>query len=93
MAHTKDVDSAIAEIKKSRLANKAWFDKKKRLRPEMAPINKGNLILLHDTRLHNQHTDKLADRWGGPFLVHKVLEGGAYILSEIDLKAHIPATG
>ena len=74
----------MANLKKSRLANKAWFDKKKRLRPEAAPINKGNMVLLHDTKLDNQHTDKLADRWGGPFIVHRILDGGAYVLTELD---------
>ena len=83
-AHTKDVDEAVATLKRSRLAIKAWFDKKKRLRPETAQIYKGDLVLLHDTKLDNQHTDKLADRWGGPYLVHKILDGGAYVLTELD---------
>jgi transposase InsO family protein len=83
-AHKSDVDAAVENLKKSRLANKTWFDKNKRLRPETAPINKGDLVLLHDTRLDNQHTDKLADRWGGPYLVKRVLDGGAYVLTELD---------
>ena len=82
--HKDDVDTAVANLKKSRLANKTWFDKTKRLRPETAPINEKDLVLLHDTRLDNQHTDKLADRWGGPYLVMRVLDGGAYVLTELD---------
>ena len=45
---------------------------------------RSDLVLLHDTKLDNQHTDKLADRWGGPYLVHKILDGGAYVLTELD---------
>ena len=82
--HTKDVDEAVTNLKKSRLANKAWFDKKKRLRPETALIDTGNLVLLHDTKLDNQHTAKLADKWGGPYLVHRIRDGGAYVLKEVD---------
>ena len=82
--HKDDVDTAVANLKKSRLANKTWFDKSKRLRPETAPINEKDLVLLHDTRLDNQHTDKLADRWGGPYLVKRVLDGGAYVLTELE---------
>ena len=64
--------------------SKAWFDKKKRLRPETAKIHKGDFILLHDIKLDNQHTYKLTNRWGGPYLVHKTLDGGAYVLTELD---------
>ena len=74
----------MATLKRNRLVNKAWFDKKKRLRPETAKIHKGDLVLLHDTKHDTQYTDKLADRWGGPYLVHKVLDGGAYVLTELD---------
>lgn len=41
-------------------------------------------MLLHDSKLDNQHTNKLADKWGGPYVVRKVLDGGTYVLSELD---------
>ena len=41
-------------------------------------------MLLHDSKLDNQHTNKLADKRGGPYVVYKVLDGGAYVLSELD---------
>ena len=74
----------MATLKRSRLVNKAWFDKRKRLHPETAKIHKGDFILLHDIKLDNQHTYKLTNRWGGPYLVHKTLDGGAYVLTELD---------
>ena len=83
-AHIMDVDEAVATLTRSKLANKAWFDKKKKLRPETANIHKGYHVLLHNTKLDNQHTDKLTDRWGGPYLVHKILDGDAYVLTELD---------
>ena len=75
---------AIENLKKSKLSNKAWFDKSKRLRPETAIIYENDLGLLHDTKLDNQYTDKLADKWGGPYRVLKILDGGAYVLIELD---------
>ena len=74
--HTKNVDDVVTSLKKRRLENTAWFDMKKRLRPEIAPIDMGNLVLLHDMRLDNQHTDKLADKWSGPYLVHRIRDRG-----------------
>ena len=79
-----DRDLALETLKKSRLSNKAWFDKSKRLRPETAIIYENDLVLLHDTKLDNQYTDKLAGKWGGPYRVHKILDGGAYVLTELD---------
>ena len=61
-----------------------WFDKHRRLRPETAIINIGDLVLLHDTKLDNQHTDKLTDRWGGPYKVLRILDGGTHVLTELD---------
>ena len=78
------MDDTVANLKKSRLANKAWFNKKKRLHLETALINKKNMVLIYDTKVDNQHTDKLADRWGGPFLVYRILDGGANILTEVE---------
>ena len=76
----RERDMAIENLKKSRLSNKAWFDRSKRLRPETAIIHQNDLVLLHDTKLDNQYTDKLADKWGGPYRVPKILDGGVYVL-------------
>ena len=57
-----DRDLAIESHKKRRLSNKAWFNKSKRLHPETAIIYEKDLVLLHDTKLDNQYTDKLADK-------------------------------
>ena len=81
---TKDLEQAVKNLEKSRLAGKTWFDKKKRLRPETSKIHKVDLVLVHDSRLDKQHTEKLADRWGGPYIVEKVHNGGAYVLKESD---------
>ena len=43
---TKDLDDAMANLKKTRLAKKSWFDKKKRLLPETALISKVNMVLI-----------------------------------------------
>ena len=80
----RERDMAIENLKKSRLSNKAWFDRSKRLRPKTAIIHENDLVLLHDTKLDNQYTDKLADQWGGPYRVQKILDGGAYVLEELD---------
>ena len=79
-----DRDLAIKNLKKSRLSYKAWFDKSKRLCPQTAIISQNDLVLLHITKLDNPYTDKLADKWGSPYRVHKILDGGACVLAELD---------
>ena len=36
--------------------------------------------LVHDSRLDKYYTQKLADRWGRPYIVEKVNDGGGYVL-------------
>ena len=79
-----DQDLVIENLKKSRLSNKAWFDKSKRLRPKAAIIYENDLVLLHYPKQFNQYTDKLPDKWGGPYPFLKILDGGAYVLTELD---------
>ena len=76
-------DAAIKNLKASRLKNNEYFDKNKSLNSETAIISEKDLFLLHDTKLENQHTNKLADNWDGPYIVHKILDGGAYVLTDL----------
>ena len=47
-------------------------------------INENDLVLPHDTKLDNQHTNKLADKWAGPYIIHKIFDRGAYVLIDLD---------
>ena len=81
---THDREVAIENLKSRRLSNKVWFDKYRRLRPETMVINIRDLVLLYDSKLDNQHTNKLADKWAGPYIVLKILDGGTYVLTKLD---------
>ena len=41
-------------------------------------------MLLHNTRLDKQHTDKLEDRWLGPYRVVEITKHGTHVLEELD---------
>ena len=71
-------------MQKSREANKRWFDAHNRKRPASQEINVGDLVLLHNTRLDKQHTDKLKDRWLGPYRVVEITKHGTHVLEELD---------
>ena len=81
---TEDIKIAIENVKQSRLQDKQRFDTKMRNRPKNATIEVGTKVLVHQTKLDKQHTDKLANRWIGPYIVDKILEGKVYVLKELD---------
>jgi len=85
----EDLDEAAQMQKKSREANKAYFDSHRRRRPEKphTEIKLGDHVLLHDTRLDQSHSHKLHDRWIGPYRItdiSKQNERGTYQLAELD---------
>ncbi|XP_049369604.1 uncharacterized protein LOC125834510 [Solanum verrucosum] len=44
----------------------------------------GQLIIKHIFPHHNEYKGKFAPNWQGPYMVRKVLSGGALVLSEMD---------
>src|ERR1700733_6495181 len=44
----------------------------------------GTWVLLHKTWLEDQHGNKGANRWSGPFAIHEKLSDHSYRLREID---------
>ena len=85
----EDLKTAAANQKKSREANKAYFDAHHHRRPDRphTAIASGDYVILHDTRLEQSHSHKLADRWNGPYKVigvSKKSNRGTYKLAELD---------
>ena len=44
----------------------------------------GQLVFERNFPHQDEHKGKFAPNWQGPYMVHKVLSGGALILSEMD---------
>ena len=85
----EDLETAAANQRKSREANKAYFDAHHHRRPDQlhTTIFSGDYVLLHDTRLEPSHSHKLADRWNGPYEVTDISkkgDRGTYKLAELD---------
>ena len=95
----EDLEEAAQIQRKSREANKAYFDSHWRRRPEKphTTIELGDHVLLHCTWLDQSHSHKLHDRWIGPYRVTDVLrkkERGTYQLAELDevvLEGYFPS--
>jgi hypothetical protein len=79
-----ELEKAEAALLRSRMKNKAYFDANRRARPRSQNIVVGDLVLLHNTRLVKQHTDKFEDRWLGPYRVTAITALGTYKLAELD---------
>src|SRR5271154_5254608 len=74
---------AAQNLRNSRLGNKADFDFMKRLRSTELQV--GDLVLLHNTKLQHSHSDKLEDKWRGPYRIREIPEGSTfYRLEELD---------
>ena len=85
----EDLEEAAQIQRKSREANKDYFDSHRRRRPEKphTAIELGDHVLFHDTRLDQSHSHKLHDRWIGPYRITDVSrkkERGTYQLAELD---------
>ena len=79
----EDLEEAALHLRRMREADKDVWDDNRRV--HASPILEGDLVLLHDTKLDNMHTHKLAWRWLGPFRVMEAnTEKGWYILAELD---------
>jgi len=75
---------AAERLERSRLGNKRYFDKHKRLRSAKQQLRVGDLVLLHNTSIETSHNVKLEDQWRGPYKIREVSETGYYRLEELD---------
>ena len=85
----EDIEKAAEAQRKSREANREYFDKHRRHRPEgeNRELRDGDLVLLHDTKLDSSHSHKLSNRWSGPYRIAdttKKGDRGTYRLAELD---------
>ena len=81
-----DADMAIAaaRMKSARQASAGYMDEKLAYKTRKESLQPGSLVLQHDSSLRNAWTDKLRDRWYGPFIVLRQHEKGSYFLAELN---------
>ena len=48
--------------------------------PQIIKYKEDDKVLMYDSRLDKQWSEKLDTRWKGPFIIHKCLDKGAYVL-------------
>jgi len=69
-------------ITKSRLRNKAYFHKNRWERVQTIEI--GDMVLLYNSSLDKQWSQKLKNKWLGPYTIREIGETGTYLLNELD---------
>ncbi|OBZ65135.1 hypothetical protein A0H81_14865 [Grifola frondosa] len=79
----KDIGRATEKLNKARAKAVEDYEKRNagRIQTEMLAV--GTLVLVHQTWLDNQHGNKGALRWAGPYVVRKVVDR-FYQLMELD---------
>ena len=82
------IEQALIKIKKARLKNKEYFDKRHRIRPRSIEV--GDWVLISQGGLENQHSTekKFMRRWRGPFVVTEVHTNATYSVRELDGVLH-----
>jgi hypothetical protein len=81
---TLEESRAAERLKRSRMGNKHYFDKHKRLRSAKQQLRIGDLVLLHNTSIEKSHNVKLEDQWYGPYRIRAISDVGYYRLEELD---------
>ena len=85
----EDIERAAEVQQKSREANREYFHKHRRHRPEGEnhKLRGGDLVLLHDAKLDTSHSHKLSNRWSGPYRIADATKKGGrgtYRLAELN---------
>ena len=78
----EDLEEAALFLQRMREQGKEIFDETKSIREH--PIVPGMMVLLHDTKLDNNHTGKLLYKWLGPYLIENTTPKGTYTLMELN---------
>ncbi|KAL1936883.1 hypothetical protein VTO73DRAFT_5130 [Trametes versicolor] len=78
-----DIGEAQENVRKTRQRAVDDFEKKNAHRIRREPYEIGTWVLLHETWLDNQHGNKGAMRWAGPYIVHR-RHDNTYMLRELD---------
>lgn len=78
-----DMGEAQENVRKTRQRAVDDFEKKNAHRIRREPYENGTWVLLHETWLDNQHGNKGALRWAGPYIIHRRHEN-TYLLRELD---------
>ena len=79
----KDLEEAKTNLRKARLQGKVYFDKNRRERRQELRV--GDLVLLYNSVLDKQWSQKLKNRWHGPYKIREIHQDwGTYLLSKLD---------
>jgi len=78
----EDIEEAQENVRKSRLRNKAYFDKNYWKRVQTIEI--GDMVLLYNSSLDKQWSQKLKNKWLGPYKIREIGETGTCLLNELD---------
>jgi len=78
----EDIEEAQENVRKSRLRNKAYFDENRRERVQTIEI--WDMVLLYNSSLDKQWSQKQKNKWLGPYKIREIGETGTYLLNELD---------
>lgn len=80
----RDEDTQEAQARIVRFREKGRELYNERTNTRLHALEKGDLVLVHNTPLNKSHSDKLGFRWLGPFRIQEALGNGSYKIEELD---------
>jgi len=78
----EDREEAQENVRKSRLRNNVYFDKNHWERVQTMEIE--DMVLLYNSSLDKQWSQKLKNKWLGPYKISEIGEIGTYLPNELD---------
>lgn len=80
----EDMDRAADVLRKSRLTSKSQFEKRFAFRIKQETFQKGDLVLVRNTRIEKELNRKTKPRYLGPYEVVRQTQKGSYVVKELD---------
>lgn len=80
----RDLEIAGKRLEAARRASVEYMDKRLAHRTRSEPLKPGDYVLQYDSSLREAWSDKMRDRWYGPFVVVEQHKKGSYFLQELD---------
>lgn len=80
----EDISKAATLLEKMRFTSKEQFERRFARRISRQVFSKGELVLMRNSQVEKEMNRKSKDRYLGPFIIVKQVQGGAYELSEVD---------
>ena len=82
--HPEDISRAAKTLEKHRCHSKEIFEEKFKYLFHKMEFSPGQLVLMRNSAIEKSLDRKCKPRYLGPYIIHRITQGGSYVLKELD---------